>query len=498
MDKGREKSRTPKDDRKKQEEKVQKDTKAAAKKSTREEKEAERKRLEFPVDDTQSKEADANIVAEEAQQAVAVPKRARFSESEEESSEPPKSTASDKSKITQASKSETPSMALTTKRLEDMTVSTPVRGDGTKTPLKMPPSQSQKHRKSSSQSRSSTSDEENHTDTEEERMETEEDITVENIQKEMRKIRKRQREEQDATNKRLHEMQQQVQDNTYDIESHARINAHLLQKKLQEDARNASLSLTIEGFPKDASEQDRTAFANWVLQQANSKDRDAHTSLMNTRGELSNIIVLKFSSGFHRNQIFQWYIENFTHRRQKLWWWATSTARETNNEIRVRKTLSEDARMRGRFLKAAMEAINESQTNDNFEFYPSWNENAVSTKYSHGYLIWLHFSYATASCDIFADEQVFDDVQAHFESKLEAISINAGRGKGKGKSKDKGGEERKGTSKGVYAAMDYAFDPKIPFWCKFACVHDWRNNVQVQQALKDEDKAQARMDTFEG
>ncbi|CAE7222235.1 lgrA [Symbiodinium pilosum] len=245
----------------------------------------------------------------------------------------------------------------------------------------------------------------------------------------MRKIRKRQREEQDATNKRLHEMQQQVQDNTYDIESHARINAHLLQKKLQEDARNASLSLTIEGFPKDASEQDRTAFANWVLQQANSKDRDAHTR---------------------------------------------------------------------RFLKAAMEAINESQTNDNFEFYPSWNENAVRTKYSHGYLIWLHFSYATASCDIFADEQVFDDVQAHFESKLEAISINAGRGKGKGKSKDKGGEERKGTSKGVYAAMDYAFDPKIPFWCKFVCVHDWRNNVQVQQALKDEDKAQARMDTFEG
>ena len=58
------------------------------KKSSREEKEAERKRLEFPVNDTQKKEADANIVGEEAHQAIAVPKRARFSESEEESSEP--------------------------------------------------------------------------------------------------------------------------------------------------------------------------------------------------------------------------------------------------------------------------------------------------------------------------------------------------------------------------------------------------------------------------
>ena len=82
-------------------------------------------------------------------------------------------------------------------------------------------------------------------------METEEDTTVENAPQEMRK--------QDATNKRFHEMKQQVQDNTYDIESHARINAHLLQKKLQEEARNASLSLTIEGFPKDANEQHRTA-----------------------------------------------------------------------------------------------------------------------------------------------------------------------------------------------------------------------------------------------
>ena len=85
-------------------------------------------------------------------------------------------------------------------------------------------------------------------------METEEDTTVENALKEMRK--------QDAIKKRLHEMQQQVQDNTYDIESHACINAHLLQKKLQAEARNASLPLTIEGFPKDVNEQHRTALGS--------------------------------------------------------------------------------------------------------------------------------------------------------------------------------------------------------------------------------------------
>ena len=106
---------------------MQKDAKAAAKKNAREEKETGHKRLGFLVDDTQTKESepllatDAIIVAEEAPQAVTASKRTRFSESEEESSEPSKSrsTASDKSEITQASQREMPSMALTTKRLED-------------------------------------------------------------------------------------------------------------------------------------------------------------------------------------------------------------------------------------------------------------------------------------------------------------------------------------------------------------------------------------------
>ena len=139
-------------------------------------------------------------------------------------------------------------------------------------------------------------------------MDTEE-ISVEDMQKELRVLRKKQRTEQEDTNKHLDMMSQQLEDTTHDVESHGRINAHRLQKKLQDDARNAFLSLSLEGFPKDASEEDRSAFADWVLQQSISTDRDSIKCLMNTRGELSNIIVIKFSSGRHRKQVFQWFLD---------------------------------------------------------------------------------------------------------------------------------------------------------------------------------------------
>ena len=181
---GREKSRTPKEDRKKSEDMPQKEVKATAKKSDSEEQDPERRRLEFSREAELTQTANASKQAETTQEpqqtSAAAPRRARFSESEEESSEAPKSVLSDKSKITQAStKTETPTMALTTQRLEEMTVSTPVRGDGTKTPLKMPPTQVQKHRSTSSHSRSSS---EEQTEREEEPMEVEDEISVENIQ----------------------------------------------------------------------------------------------------------------------------------------------------------------------------------------------------------------------------------------------------------------------------------------------------------------------------
>ena len=48
-------------------------------------------------------------------------------------------------------------MALTTQRLQTMTVSTPVRGDGTKTPLRIPPTELQQNR-NTTRSSSGTSD----------------------------------------------------------------------------------------------------------------------------------------------------------------------------------------------------------------------------------------------------------------------------------------------------------------------------------------------------
>ena len=137
------------------------------------------------------------------------------------------------------------------------------------------------------------------------------------------------------------------------------------------------------------------------------------------------------------------------------------SGRENNYEVRIPKMLSE-TRMRGRFRKTAMEAINEHAGTDKIEFYPSWNENAIRAKYSHDYLVCCHFSYSAATYDIFVDECLFDDMQINFEIKLEWILTNMGAGKGKLKGKEMN-EGRKGSRKGVYAAMDYAFDPKIPF-----------------------------------
>ena len=174
-----------------------------------------------------------------------------------------------------------------------------------------------------------------------------------------------------------------------------------------------------------------------------------------------------------------------------------STGRETNHEIRIRKALSEDARLRGRFVKAAMEAINEGNKNE-VEFYPSWNENAVREKHGHEYLVWMHFSYASATCEVFVDEPFYQVVAEHFETKLEEISRNTKAGKGTGKRKERSKDTRKGSSKGMYASMDFSFDSKIPFWCKFIQVHNWRTNIHVQQALKDEEIAKERQEQLDG
>ena len=480
----REKSRTPKEDKKEKDKKTGKDGKKNQEASESSE---PKKQLVFPQEDTQTlSDASANMAnpSDITSQEGEKPKKARFEE--------PSQTDDTKSVKSEASKSTTKSMALTTQRLEELTMDTPVRSDGTKTPLKMPaPAQ---RSRTSSAATSESADSENDPSSEKPDQEQEdedmEEASLESLHKELRKIKKRQRDEQHSTEHKLHTMKQTLQEVSYDIETQGRLNAHLIYKKLQDDAKQASLSLSLEGFPKEASLSDRKAFVSWLLFEAENRDENYHVSYTTTRGEMSSIIIIYFSSGFLRNQMFQWFAEQYLRRRQKLYWWSAEAGRELNNEVRIRKTLSEDARLRGRFLKAAMEAINEAPTNVS-DFFPAWGENAVKTKRDYEYLIWCHFSYATATCHIFITEELFETVQNYFEDKLEQISNNKNRG---GKGKDGKGK----SGKSAYASLDYAFDPKTPFWLKYICVHDWRNNLQVQQALKDEKTAQAYMEGSEG
>ena len=60
------------------------------------------------------------------------------------------------------------------------------------------------------------------------------------------------------------------------------------------------------------------------------------------------------------------------------------------------------------------------------------------------------------------------------------------------------GTTRKGIGKGIYAAMDFAFNIKYYFWNKSIKVHDWRNNIEIQKALKEEeDDAQRCIENIE-
>ena len=233
-----------------------------------------------------------------------------------------------------------------------------------------------------------------------------------------------------------------------------------------------SMSLSIEGFPKKASVEDRKTFANWLVEQAKRKDSGFQVSLKNTKGDLSNIIMVssrRLGTPIGPSSSFQFYIDNYVHRKKKQLF-SVSTGRATNTEMNLRKTLSENARMRGYFLKAAMEASNEIPEEERPEFFPSWNEHAVKSREYQDYLVWLHFSYATATCRVFVDEPLFDTFQATFEDKLEQISPNKTQTKGKGKGNAQH-ETRKGRSKGVYAGLDFSFDAKIPFGAStFQCM----------------------------
>ena len=347
-------------------------------------------------------------------------------------------------------------MALTTQRLETMTLSARIRGDGAKNPLRVPPNEIQKHRKASSQTATSEDSKGSETESADELGMPK---SFEEVHESWRETHHKQKQTQHAAKKTLEEeLSQSIQDINYDVESHARINAHLLHTKLQANAKEASLSLSIEGFPKESTEGDRRAFAEWVLQKANSWDRDRspHISFSITRGELSNFINISFTSGFHR----QWFLQNFVMKKKKLYRWALSSGRESNNEMRIRESLSEDARSRGRFLKAGMEIklMRRAST-------PMKTPSGRSTYAT----IWFCYilSYSTATCEVFVDECLFEVAENNFEMKLSEISKNVKKGNGHGKYTVKTEETRKGSSKGTYGVKATALSvwkPPLSVW----------------------------------
>ena len=185
------------------------------------------------------------------------------------------------------------------------------------------------------------------------------------------------------------QVKQQLSEAAYDIETNHRIGAHLIYKQLQADAKQASQSFTVEGFPKDASTADKHAFIKWILESSSCGDPNVKASLTNTRGEVSNTIVVTFVDG-------------------------TETRRQLSNSIHIRKTLSEDARFRVRYLKAAMACIKE-YGGHRIAMHPSWGENAVKDTNTGGYLVWCHFSCINASCQVFVDDFVFEAIHKNMD-----------------------------------------------------------------------------------
>lgn len=406
-----------------------------------------------------------------------------WSDSESQTSKRRSETAATESEHANSEKTETSQMALATRRMEQLTMSTPERSDGTKTPLRKP-GEKRRERSRSRVSEYSVEADEMEDDRPEEK------LSAEELQELVLEERTHTRKALTQVKHALKEVEDQVQQNKYDIETHERITAHLLYKRLQEDAKEASLSLCIEGCPRDAEYSDKHTFIKWMLESSGCNDPDVKVSMHNTRGEISNTIVIIFTSGFHRNKSYQWYVDNYIRHKQKLWWWSPSTG-TTGKEIRIRKTLSEDARIRGRYLKAAMDCLSDLPSSQNIEFYPSWQENAVKAR-NGDYLVWCHFNYTDATCQVFVDTSVYSHIQAQMNSKIEALYAASGS---KGKGKSKGGM---GRGKGVFSTLDVPFDPRDPFWTKYIKVTNWRNDEEVREALRNEEAARQRFETSDG
>ena len=201
--------------------------------------------------------------------------------------------------------------------------------------------------------------------------------------------------------------------------------------------------------------------------------------------------MVRFSSAWHRNQAFQCYIDNYIHRQKKICFQRPRVGQPTQKWIYAKPEVKMQEWEEHFWKRQWKQAIKSQKKNDQSSFHRGmrmqWR--AVSTKTTSSGCT----SHATATCHVFVDEPLFDTVQATVEDKWEQISPNKTQTKGKGTGNAQH-ETRKGRNKGVYAGLDFSFDAQIPFWCKYISVHGWRHNIQVKQALKQESKAQTRME----
>lgn len=208
-----------------------------------------------------------------------------WSDSESQTSKRRSEAATTESEHANSEKTETLQMALATRRMEQLTMSTPERSDGTKTPLRKP-GEKRRERSRSRVSEYSVEADEMEDDRPEEK------LSAEEFQELVLEERTRTRKELTQVKHALKQVEDQVQQHKYDIETQERITAHLLYKRLQEDAKEASLPLCIEGCPRDAEYSDKHTFIKWMLESSGCNDPDVKVSMHNTRGEISNTIVI--------------------------------------------------------------------------------------------------------------------------------------------------------------------------------------------------------------
>ena len=100
-------------------------------------------------------------------------------------------------------------MKLTTEKLEQMTVNSPVREDGTKTPLKIPPQPQRTTNTSATlSSRTEDSELERQKPKKKRKKKNLAKMPLDEMKAELTRLRRRHRENQDNTDKKIHEIDQ--------------------------------------------------------------------------------------------------------------------------------------------------------------------------------------------------------------------------------------------------------------------------------------------------